>query len=67
MTELSVTENMIAEYRGNYNNQVKSYNRYIKKFPNKQILSILGYEIVDLDYLDYNAPETAPQNLFEGK
>lgn len=64
MNELSLTENLIAEYRSNYNAQVKSYNRYVKKFPSKQCLSALGYEIADFKYLDYNAPSDAPQNLF---
>ncbi|WP_291566761.1 MULTISPECIES: LemA family protein [unclassified Clostridium] len=64
MNELSITENMIAEYRSNYNKQIKEYNRYIKKFPNKQFLNILGYEVVKFNYLDYNAPVDAPQNLF---
>ena len=31
MTEMSVTENLIAEYRNNYNEQVKGYNKYVKK------------------------------------
>ena len=30
MNELSITENLIAEYRENYNKQVKAYNRYVK-------------------------------------
>lgn len=64
MNELSVTENMIAEHRSNYNKQIKEYNRYVKKFPNKQFLSILGYEMIEFKYLDYNAPVDAPQNLF---
>lgn len=64
MNELSITENMIAEYRSNYNKQIKEYNRYVKKFPSKQILSLFGYELVEFDYLDYNAPVDAPQNLF---
>ena len=64
MNELSITENLIAEYRSNYNKQVKEYNRYIRKFPTKQFLSLLGYEVVDYDYLDFNAPVDAPQNLF---
>ena len=64
MNELSITENMIAEYRSNYNKQIKEYNRYIKKFPNKMFLEMLGYESVEFDYLDYNAPVDAPQNLF---
>lgn len=64
MNELSITENMIAQYRSNYNAQIKEYNRYVKRFPNKQFLSLLGYEYVEYDYLDYNAPVDAPQNLF---
>lgn len=65
MNELSITENMIAQYRSNYNAQIKEYNRYVKKFPNKQFLSLLGYENIEYNYLDYNAPADAPQNLFK--
>lgn len=67
MNELSITENMIAQYRENYNKQIKEYNRYVRKFPSKQFLGLLGYEIVDYTYLDYNAPVDAPQNLFKGE
>ena len=45
MNELSITENLIAEYRSNYNKQVKEYNRYIRKFPTRFFLNILGYEV----------------------
>lgn len=65
MNELSITENMIAEYRSNYNRQVKEYNRYVKKFPTRIFLNLLGYEVQGYLYLDYNAPVDAPQNLFE--
>lgn len=64
MNELSMTENMIAEYRSNYNKQVKEYNRYVRKFPTRTFLNILGYEVCDYGYLEYNAPADAPQNLF---
>lgn len=64
MNELSVTENLIAQYRSNYNKQVKEYNRYVKKFPNKQMLNFLGYEGDGFDYLNYNAPSDAPTHLF---
>lgn len=64
MTELTVTENMMVDYRTNYNTQIKAYNRYVRKFPNKQILGMLGYEVVKYTYLEFNAPSTAPQNLF---
>lgn len=64
MTELSMTENLIAEYRSNYNKQIKQYNRYVRKFPTRMLLDMLGYEIQEYKYLDYNAPVDAPQNLF---
>lgn len=64
MNELSMTENLIAEYRSNYNKQVKAYNRYVRKFPTRTFLDILGYEVMDYGYLEYNAPSDAPQNLF---
>ena len=31
MKELSMTENLIAEHRSNYNKQIKEYNRYVRK------------------------------------
>lgn len=65
MNELSVTENMIAQHRTNYNKQVQLYNGFVKKFPNKEILAILGYEVQSFEYLNYDAPSTAPQNLFD--
>lgn len=65
MNELSMTENLIAEYRSNYNKQIKEYNRYIRKFPTRIFLNMLGYEIQNYVYLDYEAPTDAPQKLFE--
>ena len=65
MNELSITENLIAEYRENYNKQVKAYNRYVKKFPTRIFLNMLGYEVQSYRYLDYNAPVDAPQDLFK--
>lgn len=67
MNELSTTENLIAQHRNNYNQQVKEYNRYVKGFPHKQFLNILGYEVQNYNYLKYNAPSDAPQNLFGDK
>ena len=64
MNELSITENLIAEYRSNYNKQIKVYRRYVRKFPTRIFLDILGYEVREYTYLDYDAPVDAPQNLF---
>ena len=65
MIELTSTENIIANYRNNYNAQVKKYNKYIRKFPNNLILSMLGYETLEEDYLSYEASQDAPKNLFK--
>lgn len=64
MTELAVTENLIAEHRNNYNIQVKQYNKHIKTFPNSMILNMMGYEKLDNTYLEDKASEDAPRNLF---
>lgn len=64
MNELATTENLIANYRSNYNKWIKSYNQYVRKFPNKQILNMLGYEVMSYTYLDYNTSADAPTNLF---
>ena len=64
MNELAMTENQIANYRSNYNEQIRSYNKTIRSFPNNIILGILGYERIETEYTDYNAPVDAPQNLF---
>lgn len=64
MHELSITETLIAEYRSNYNKQVKAYNRYIRKFPTRLFLDWCGYEALEFEYLDYDAPVDAPQDLF---
>ena len=64
MKELAITENSIANYRSNYNKWIKTYNQHVRKFPNKQILNMLGYEVIDYSYLDYNVSEDAPTNLF---
>lgn len=65
MNELSTTENLISEHRNNYNVQVKAYNKHTRRFPNSIILNVLGYEKIENDYLEYNAPSDAPTNLFE--
>lgn len=64
MNELAITENLIAEYRSNYNAQIKEYNRYIRKFPSRFYLSLVGYDAQNYTYLNYDAPSDAPQDLF---
>lgn len=65
MNELSMTENLIAEYRSNYNKSVKEYSRYVRKPITKWLLGLTGYESQEFELLDYDAPVDAPQDLFE--
>ena len=65
MTELAVTENLITQYRENYNIQIKQYNKHIRTFPNSIILSMMGYKEVNDTYLEYETSEDAPRNLFK--
>lgn len=65
MTEMATTENLIANYRENYNDQIKSYNNYIRKFPTNIIAGIMGYKKIDFKYLDYNVSSNAPKNLWD--
>lgn len=64
MTEFSVTENRLAGYREQYNNDVRSYNRKVRSFPTNLILAIMGYEKQDFKYLDYNVDNSEARNLF---
>jgi LemA protein len=64
MNELSTTENLIANTRTNYNNWVTQYNSYVKKFPNRGILNMLGYEVQAFEKLTFDVSSDAPTNLF---
>lgn len=63
MTELSVTENLIAEYRKTYNGAINEYNKFIRVFPKNIVLSIVGYDKKDYQYLEFEAIEL-PKSLF---
>ena len=65
MTELSVTENLIAQTRINYNTWVTQYKSYVRKFPNKNILNMLGYEVQIFEKLTFDVSSDAPTNLFD--
>ncbi len=64
MNELSTTENKIAQVRTNYNEWVSKYNSHYKKFPNKQILSFLGYEVTEYQKLNFDVSSDASTDLF---
>lgn len=65
MTELSTTENLIAQTRTNYNTWVTQYKSYVRKFPNKGILNMLGYEVQSFEKLNFDVSSDAPTNLFD--
>lgn len=65
MNELSMTENKIAQVRSNYNEWVSKYNSHVKKFPNRQVLSFLGYDAADYQKLTFDVSSDAPTNLFD--
>ena len=48
--ELAGTENRIAKARQDYNNEVRSYNKTIKLFPNSIIANMSGFE--EMDYFE---------------
>lgn len=64
MNELSVTENLIAQHRENYNKSVTKYNNYVKGFPARKFLEWTGCEVQKVKRLNYDAPVDAPQKLF---
>lgn len=66
MNELATTENLIANYRENYNKQVKIYNGYVRAFPQSMFLYFLGYEKQDYKLLNFGDNlQDAPQDLFD--
>lgn len=60
MNELSITENLIANYRSNYNSQVRRYKNYVRRFPYTFLLSLTGYKKLDYNYLMFENTENAP-------
>jgi len=55
--EFSITENRIAGYREQYNNDVRGYNKKVRSFPSNITLSIIGYQKQDFKYLDYDTKD----------
>lgn len=64
MKELALIENTLAQYRENYNRSVSQYNRYVRGFPARQLLTWTGYEAKEFKRLEYDAPVAAPTDLF---
>ena len=59
MDELAGTENRIAVARKDYNDEVASYNKQVKRFPGKLVASIFGFD--EKEYFKAEAgAESAP-------
>ncbi len=57
--ELAGTENRIAKHRIEFNDAVKDYNTYIRKFPSNLLAGVYGFE--SMDYYEANeGAENAP-------
>lgn len=65
MTEFSVTENRLANFREQYNNSVREYNRFTRGFFTRIGLFFTGYSVQDFDYLDYKVNNSEARNLFD--
>lgn len=65
MLEFSVTENRLAQYREQYNNDVRSFNGYVQSFPATMFLSVEGKDKAQKHYLDYKVDNSQARNLFK--
>ena len=65
MTEIATTENLIANYKQAYNSSIKSYNRYVRKFPSRQFLILIGYEVQSYEYYSTDKTDSDPISLFD--
>lgn len=64
MTEFSITENRIAQYREQYNNDVRAFDSYVQSFPAGIFLSIEGKDKAQKPYLDFKVDNSKATNLF---
>lgn len=67
MTEISLTENHLAQHKKAYNEAVRDYKRHCRSFPGSMFLSLCGYET--LQYRYYEAEDSVkdgrPMKLFQ--
>lgn len=65
MTEFSITENRLAGYREQYNNDTRDFNIYVQGFPQGIFLSILGKDKTQKPLLDYKVDNAEARDLFK--
>lgn len=66
MDELAGTENRISVARRDYNNEVSSYNKMVKRFPGSLVAGIAGFDEKEYFKADTGAKE-APKVDFGGE
>lgn len=66
MNDISITENHLAQYKVAYNETVRNYSYYCRKFPTSMFLSITGYIAKDFKYYEAGLEQrdTKPLKLF---
>lgn len=66
MMEISLMENRLAQSKKSFNEFVRDYNRYVRKFPTGAFLGWAGYETVRFEYYEAEADvrDTMPMKLF---
>ena len=57
MNEVTISYNSIANYREIYNNDVRKYKAFCRRFPNAMWLSIANYKQIDYQYISLEVPE----------
>lgn len=67
MTELSMTENLIFQYRSSYNESARAYKTFTTQQPWAMILGITGYSTQNFEYTKdlSNGEYSKPGSLFE--
>lgn len=66
MTEISLTENHLAQHKKAYNAFIKDYRKHCRSFPASIFLSMFGYEMIDFEYYkaDDSVNDKKPMKLF---
>ena len=66
MNEISLTESHLAQHKKAYNESVRDYSYYCRKFPTSIFLGLTGYEVQKFKYYEAEdgVKDTKPLELF---
>lgn len=66
MTEISLTENHLAQHKKAYNAFIKDYRKHCRSFPTSVFLAMFGYEMIEFEYytVDESVNDKKPMKLF---